>query len=249
VFNGFGGVAVKLCRPPQPLNAMVFLFLYIALMDTVDYKIVVSNSIGEVSAIMNTTADAWCTLTLAHGAGADMTHPFMLSLATELSARGINVLRFNFPFTEAKKKRPDFAPVAEKTVEAVIRFALAQASALPLFVSGKSFGGRMSSQHLAKHAAAGVRGLVFFGFPLHAAGEPAISRADHLTSIEVPMLFLQGTRDALARLDLIQGVCESLPLAELQTFEGSDHAFKRGKKSFLPELTDAAEAWLKRHLQ
>jgi predicted alpha/beta-hydrolase family hydrolase len=178
-----------------------------------------------------------------------MNHPFMLSLATELASRGINVLRFNFPFTEAKKKRPDFAPVAEKTVETVIRFAISQTPALPLFAAGKSFGGRMSSQYLSKNAGANVKGLVFFGFPLHAAGEPSVARAEHLAAIKVPMLFLQGTRDALARLDLIQHVCESLPLTELQTFEGSDHAFKRGKKSFIPELADAAEVWLKRHLR
>ena len=103
----------------------------------------------------------------------------------------------------------------------------------------------MSSQYLSKHVDANVRGLVFFGFPLHAPAEPGTTRAEHLTSIGVPMLFLQGTKDALARLDLIQGVCESLPLAELQTFEGSDHAFMRGKKSFVPELADAAAQWLK----
>ena len=218
-------------------------------MDTVAYKIAVSDSIGEVSAIMNVAADAWCTMTLAHGAGAGMTHSFMSSLARELSMRGINVVRFNFPFTEAKKKRPDFAPVAEKAVEAVIRFVLGEVPALPLYVSGKSFGGRMSSQYLSKNADVGVKGLVLFGFPLHAAGEPAVTRAEHLRSVSVPMLFLQGTRDSLARIDLIQGVCGSLQLAELQTFEGSDHAFMRGKKSFVPELADAAALWLKRQCE
>ncbi|HTF19153.1 MAG TPA: alpha/beta family hydrolase [Chryseolinea sp.] len=215
----------------------------------VTYKISVSDNIGEISAIQDTATDAWCSITLAHGAGAGMTHSFMSSLARELSARGINTLRFNFPFTEAKKKRPDFAPVAEKTVEAVIRFALEQAPALPLFVSGKSFGSRMSSQYLSKHASVGVKGLVFFGFPLHAAGEPSVTRAEHLRGVNVPMLFLQGTKDTLARLDLIQGVCESLPLAKLQTFEGSDHAFMRGKKSFVPELAEAAEQWLRRQCE
>jgi predicted alpha/beta-hydrolase family hydrolase len=220
--------------------------LYIALMDTIGYKIAVSESIGEVSAILNVAADAWCTMTLAHGAGAGMTHSFMSSLARELSERGINVVRFNFPFTEAKKKRPDFAPVAEKTVEAVIRFVQAETSALPLFASGKSFGGRMSSQYLSKNADAGVKGLVLFGFPLHAVGDPGVTRAEHLGSVNVPMLFLQGTKDSLARLDLIQGVCNSLQLAELQTFDGSDHAFMRGKKSFIPELAEATGLWLKR---
>ena len=105
----------------------------------------------------------------------------------------------------------------------------------------------MSSQYLSKNADAGVKGLVLFGFPLHAVGEPAVTRAEHLGSVSVPMLFLQGTKDTLARIDLIQGVCGSLQLAELQTFEGSDHAFMRGKKSFIPELAEAAEQWLRRH--
>lgn len=215
-------------------------------METVAYKIAVSDSIGEVSAIMNVATDAWCTMTMAHGAGAGMAHPFMSSLAGELANRGVNTLRFNFPFTEAKKKRPDFPPVAEKTIEAVIGFTRAQLVALPLFVSGKSFGGRMSSQCLSKHPETAVKGLVFFGFPLHPANQPAVTRAAHLGSVKVPMLFLQGTRDALARLDLIQEVCESLQLAELQTIEGSDHAFMQGKKSFVPELAERAEQWLKR---
>lgn len=225
---------------------MVLLITYIAPMEPLHYKITVSDSIGEVSAIMIAADSAWCTLTLAHGAGAGMHHSFMSSLGMALASKGISTLRFNFPFAEGKKKRPDFAPVAEKTVEAVIQFALAHAPAQPLYVSGKSFGGRMSSQYLSKHSVNGVKGLVFFGFPLHAANEPEVKRAEHLKTVQVPMLFLQGTKDALARLDLIERVCKELSLAELQTFEGSDHAFMRGKKTFIPELAETAAQWLRR---
>jgi predicted alpha/beta-hydrolase family hydrolase len=219
--------------------------MYIACMETQSHKIPVSESIGEVSAIVNTGIDAWCTLLLAHGAGAGMTHSFMSSLARELATRGITTWRYNFPFAEAKKKRPDFAPVAEKTVEAMMQHVLNQTLAQPLFLSGKSFGGRMSSQYLSKHPGSGVKGIIFFGFPLHPMNDPGVTRAEHLKTVDVPMLFLQGTKDTLARLDLIEGVCGSLPLADLQTFEGSDHAFMRGKKSFVPELADAAAQWLK----
>jgi predicted alpha/beta-hydrolase family hydrolase len=173
-----------------------------------------------------------------------MTHSFMSALARELAARGIDTLRFNFPFTEAGKKRPDFAPVAEKTIEAAVRFAADLDPAQPLFAGGKSFGGRMSSQFLAKNKSTHVKGLVFFGFPLHVANEPATTRAEHLKEIKLPMLFLQGTRDALAQLDLIEGVCSGLESGELQTFEGADHAFMRGKKSLVEELAQAASGWL-----
>lgn len=215
-------------------------------MQTASYKIHVSDSIGDVNAIMNIADNPWCSLTLAHGAGAGMTHTFMSALAGELSAHGINTLRFNFPFIEAKKKRPDFAPVAEKTIEAAVAFASEFASGQPFFVSGKSFGGRMSSQYISKNKDARVAGIVFFGFPLHVVNEPATTRAEHLKEVTVPMLFLQGTRDALAHLNLIQEVCSSLPLAELQTFEGADHAFMRGKKSIVSEIAAAATGWLQK---
>jgi len=216
-------------------------------MESRSYKISISESIGDVSALLNEGKDAWCGITLAHGAGAGMTHSFMSGLARELAIRGVTTLRFNFPFTEAKKKRPDFAPVAEKTVEAVLRYMSSEITSLPLFASGKSFGGRRSSQLMARADKPHVRGLVFFGFPLPPINEPAVSRAEHLKNISKPMLFLQGTKDALARLDLIQGVCNSITNSELQTFEGADHAFMRGKQAFIPELAESASGWLRRH--
>jgi len=216
-------------------------------MNSSAHKIQVSESIGEVTTLMNTGVDAWCAITLAHGAGAGMTHSFMSSLAGELASRGVTTLRFNFPFSEAKKKRPDFAPVAEKTVEAALQYLKEYVAPLPVFASGKSFGGRMSSQYLSKHKVVGIEGIVFFGFPLHPANAPAIERAEHLKAVNKPMLFLQGTRDALARPDLIEGVCSSLTNTELQTFEGADHAFMRGKQMLVPQLAEAAVAWLSRH--
>lgn len=216
-------------------------------MDTITHKISVSDTVGEVSAILNEAARPWCLMTLAHGAGAGVTHTFMSSLAHQLSAGGVNVLRFNFPFIEAKRKRPDFAPVAESTVGAALRFAYELNPTLPLFAAGKSFGGRMSSQYLSRHPNPNVRGIVFFGFPLHVANEPAVTRAEHLRAVHVPLLFLQGTKDALARIDLINQVTDDLPNAVLQTFDGADHSFMRGKKTFIPELTDAALRWLRKH--
>lgn len=183
-------------------------------------------------------------MTVAHGAGADMHHPFMEQLAMGLAAKGIATLRFNFPFTEAKKGRPDPAPVAEKTILKVIEYAASLRPELPLFVAGKSFGGRMSSQLLSKETPSAVRGVVFYGFPLHAPGKPGAERAAHLAAIALPMLFLQGSRDALATLELMNNVVAGLSNATMRTFEGADHSFKAGKRDVLSELTAATRKWM-----
>ena len=159
----------------------------------------VSDTIGKVTAEYNVPPNATCLLTLAHGAGAGMDHSFMVSLSGSLSAAGIGSMRFNFPFAENKKGRPDTPAVAHQTIEAAIMKAHDLFPDLPLFASGKSFGGRMSSQYLATHPDAGVKGIVFYGFPLHPAGKPSIDRAEHLKEVKVPMLFLQGTKDTLAQ--------------------------------------------------
>lgn len=207
-------------------------------------RIPVSQSIGEVTGLLNMPADAVCLLTLAHGAGAGMSHPFMEQLALALAVHRIGTVRFNFPFTEHGKKRPDPAAVAEKTVGAVIRYAEQKYPETPLFASGKSFGGRMTSHYLSATHDTKVRGIIFYGFPLHAAGSPGVSRADHLASVKVPMLFLQGTRDALAELGLITKVCSGLPDARLKTFEGADHSFKAGKKVIINELAFETHEWI-----
>jgi uncharacterized protein len=208
-------------------------------------KIDVSTSIGKVSGEFTEAPKARCVMTFAHGAGAPMSHPFMTSMAAELASAGITTLRFNFPSMEAKKNRPDVPAVAHKTIEAAAEKAHQQFSSLPLFLSGKSFGGRMSSQFLSIKPPEYVKGIVFFGFPLHAPGKPSIDRADHLHAVKVPMLFLQGTRDDLAKMDLITEVCSSLPNATLVKFEGADHSFKAaGKKVLIPELGEAVNNWI-----
>ncbi len=218
-------------------------------MKTRSLKIHVSLSIGKVSALYIMPADAKCILSLAHGAGAGMTHPFMMALANSLAEKGIASLRFNFPFTENKKGRPDVPAVAQKTIEAAIAKAHHLSPGLPVFAAGKSFGGRMSSQYLALHPEAEVKGIIFFGFPLHAAGRPSTDRAEHLKNVKVPMLFLQGSRDALAQFDLIKSVCSPLKKATLIKIEGADHSFKAGKINTTEILTEATNRWLENLLK
>jgi uncharacterized protein len=163
---------------------------------------------------------------LAHGAGAGMDHPFMSAVAAELAALHIATLRFQFPYMERGARRPDPPPLCHATVRAAVAAAARLAPALPRFAGGRSFGGRMTSQAQALEPLAGVRGLAFLGFPLHPAGRPADARAQHLSQVQVPMLFLQGTRDALAELSLLQALAARLgERATLQLAEGADHSF------------------------
>ncbi|MBW8683586.1 alpha/beta hydrolase family protein [Chitinophaga rhizophila] len=201
--------------------------------------------LDSVSAISMMPEKPVCIMTLAHGAGAGMEHAFMTSLATALAESGVCTLRFNFPFTENKKGRPDTPAVAHKTIATAIDKARELYPALPLFVAGKSFGGRMSSQYLSVIQREDVKGLIFYGFPLHAAGKPSVERADHLKEVKTPMLFLQGTKDTLATWELIEGVCASLKQATLVKLEGADHSFKAGKKKdMLPVLTAVTRDWI-----
>ncbi|MCE2994327.1 MAG: alpha/beta family hydrolase [Cyclobacteriaceae bacterium] len=204
----------------------------------------VSDSIGNVSGEIIEGEKTEVVLTLAHGAGAGMNHSFMIALAEALAHHHITTLRFNFPFMEKKRGRPDIPAVAHSTIESAISLAHATFPSKPLFVSGKSFGGRMSSQHLANSPEAHVKGIVFFGFPLHPAGKPSVERAEHLKEISMPMLFLQGTRDELAQWDLITSVTDSLSLATLQKLEGADHAFKAGKKNLISDLAQFTKKWI-----
>ena len=209
-------------------------------------KLKVSKAIGSVTGIYFLPEKSNCMLTLAHGAGAGMNHPFMLELAEKLAEKNIATLRFNFPYMEAGKKRPDIPAVAQEAIDAALRHAKKQAGKLPVFLSGKSFGGRMSSQYLSQNPDAGVNGIIFFGFPLHAPGKPGIERAEHLKEIKHPMLFLSGTRDEFARLDLIKKVCKKLPTATLIKIDGANHGFKAaGKRDVIAELVDAVTGWIK----
>jgi uncharacterized protein len=186
---------------------------------------------GTVSGLVVHPPRATCLLVLAHGAGAGMRHPFMESLALELEERGVATLRYQFPYMEKKSRRPDPPAVLQATVRAAVRAAAAAAPDLPLIAGGKSMGGRMTSLAAADAPLAGVRGLVFFGFPLHPAGSPSDARGAHLPRVAVPLLFLQGTRDKLADLGLLRPLVEGIPRATLKVFEGADHSFHVPKTS------------------
>jgi predicted alpha/beta-hydrolase family hydrolase len=213
-------------------------------MESRKLTIKVSDSIGSVSALIIEPEKVKFMMVLAHGAGAGMQHPFMDSLSKRLAEHAIGTLRFNFPFTENGKKRPDPAPVAEKTISVVWEKAAGLFPKVPLIAAGKSFGGRMSSHVLSKSSIPYIKGVVFFGFPLHAPGQPSTSRADHLQTVPVPMLFLQGTRDSLAEITLIKQVTGGLSGATLVTFDGADHSFKVGKNIIIPELAEATSTWI-----
>lgn len=212
-------------------------------MKTTAVKISIDES-GDVSGECMMPEKPIAVLVLAHGAGAGMHHPFMKVLSAALSENGIATLRYNFPYMEVKKKRPDVPAVAHRAVEAAISKAAELFPGLPVFAGGKSFGGRMTSQYESKEGALGVQGLIFVGFPLHPAGKPGVERAAHLTKVNIPMLFLQGTRDTLAQWDLIKQVCTSLPVATLSTWEGADHSFKVPGKNLIPELALAISQWI-----
>lgn len=186
-----------------------------------------------------------------HGAGAGMTHPFMKEVAVGLAERDIATLRYQFPYMEKGSKRPDPPAIAHAAVRAAVAEANRRFPGLPLIAGGKSFGGRMTSQAQAKTPLDGVRGLAFFGFPLHPAGKPSSERAAHLADIHIPMLFLQGTRDKLAELDLLRPIVKRLgPLARLDLVEGADHSFHvparsgRNDREVMAEILDVFADWL-----
>ena len=188
-------------------------------------------------------------LVLAHGAGAGMDHPFLARTAELLKERQVGTFRYEFPYMEARRSRPDAPKVAAGRVREAVAAAAAAASGAPLFAGGKSFGGRMTSTAQAEAPLEGVHGLVFLGFPLHPPGRPGIERAAHLSQVRVPMLFVQGTRDEFAQPDLLAGVVEGLDAdVTLHPVESGDHSFKvpkAGGRDALAEIADAVSAWIK----
>jgi len=205
---------------------------------------------AAVSALLLRPERAQACFVFAHGAGAGMTHHFMETVATGLAARGIATLRYQFPYMEKGSRRPDPPAVAHASVRAAVTEAARTCPGLPLLAGGKSFGARMTSQAQAKTPLANVRGLAFFGFPLHPAGKPASDRADHLSDVQVPMLFLQGTKDKLAEPDLLKPVIDRLgATATLHLVEGADHSFHvparsgRNDCDVMNEILDAFAAW------
>ena len=208
---------------------------------------------GEVSAFLMRPAAAEWLLVLAHGAGAGMTHPFLEKLARELAEAGVATFRYQFPYMEQRRRAPDSPTVATATVAGAVRAAAKAAAGLPLLAGGKSFGGRMSSQAASQQLLEGVRGLVFFGFPLHPPNKPSTKRAEHLEKVKIPMLFLQGTRDTLADLKLMKPLCSSLgSRAELHVIETADHSFHvlkssgRNDAEVLHELAQTTASWAER---
>jgi predicted alpha/beta-hydrolase family hydrolase len=205
----------------------------------------------SVSALLLRPDNARACFVFAHGAGAGMAHPFMETVATGLCDRGIASLRYQFPYMEKGSKRPDAPAVAHAAVRAAVKEAAQCCAGLPLIAGGKSFGGRMTSQAQAIAPLAGVRGLAFLGFPLHPAGKPSTSRAAHLSKIKIPMLFLQGTRDGLAEMTLLESVVKGLgALASLHVVKEADHSFhvlarsERNDREVMNEVLDALSAWI-----
>jgi predicted alpha/beta-hydrolase family hydrolase len=213
---------------------------------------------STISGFLVTPSAPRACYVLAHGAGAGMTHPFMTSIANGLAQRGIATLRYQFPYMEQRSKRPDPPRIAHTAVRAAVGEAARLLPDVPLFAGGKSFGGRMTSQAQALAPMEGLRGLVFLGFPLHPAGKPSDERAKHLFDVRIPMLFLQGTRDELADLKLLQPLFEKLTqsnnIVTLKLFEAADHSFhvpaRTGRKdaNVQNELLDVFADWIDRSL-
>jgi uncharacterized protein len=213
---------------------------------------IIVNDAQRVSGLLQAPPAARACYVLAHGAGAGMAHPFMVAIANGLAERGIATLRYQFPYMEQGSKRPDAPKLAHATVRAAVLEASSLVPDLALFAGGKSFGGRMTSQAQAAAPLPGVRGLVFLGFPLHPVGRPSDERGKHLFNVQVPMLFLQGSRDDFANLQLIEPLCQQLGRrAILKLFQDADHSFhvpaRTGRKDaeVRAELMDALADWIR----
>ncbi len=209
-----------------------------------------TRSTGNVSALLMLPKEAQWLFVLAHGAGAGMRHRFMDQICEVLAGQGVGTFRYQFPYMERDSRRPDPKPILLATVRSAVSFAEKLAGDLPILAGGKSMGGRMTSMASAEEPLAGVRGIVFVGFPLHPAGKPSTDRAEHLHKVTVPMLFLQGTRDALADLTLLKPVCKVLgKKATLHIIEGADHSFHVLKSSgtsdeeVLDDLARTTKSW------
>ncbi|HVK41176.1 MAG TPA: alpha/beta family hydrolase [Phenylobacterium sp.] len=208
------------------------------------------NADQSVSGLWRKPEQADACLVLAHGAGAGMAHRSMTAIAEGLAERRIATLRYNFPYMERGSRRTDAPALAHATVRAAVAEAARLAPDLPLFAGGRSFGGRMTSQAQAASALSKVLGLVFFAFPLHPPAKPGVERAEHLAEVRIPLLFLQGSRDEFARLDLLEMTIDSLgDLATLKLLDGADHAFhvpaKSGRRDadVLTEALGAVREW------
>jgi predicted alpha/beta-hydrolase family hydrolase len=218
-----------------------------------DIEFFVSEKAGVVSGLLIKPNEARVLLVLAHGAGAGMRHKFMEKIAAKLANYNVATLRYQFPYMQKRTKRPDPQRVLTDTVRAAVAKAKKEAGNLLLFAGGKSMGGRMTSLAAAEQPLDGVRGLLFFGFPLHAAGRPDAERGQHLTDIKIPLFFLQGSRDALADLKLLKPLCARIgKRAELYVAQGGDHSFHmlksagRSDDDVLDEVVERVVEWMKK---
>ena len=209
-----------------------------------------SNSSGDASAIVMRPPSPTAVYVLVHGAAACMRHAFMEDIAGRLAGHGIATFRYQFPYIENGRKRPDPPGILHQTVRSAVEAARKALPGVPMIAGGKSMGGRMTSLAASKEALGGVDGIVFLGFPLHAPGRHDASRGEHLFEVRVPMLFIQGTRDALADLELLRPVCERLGArATLHIVEGGDHSFKvlkrsgRSQEEVMEEIVGAIRTW------
>jgi uncharacterized protein len=220
-----------------------------------EIQFAVNEKAGAVSGLVIKPERAQALLVLAHGAGAGMRHRFMETVALKLADCGVATLRYQFPYMEKRIKRPDSESVLTDTVRAAMVAAKKLFGDLPLFAGGKSMGGRMTSLAAARQPLEGVRGLIFFGFPLHAAGKPGAERGEHLNNVAVPMLFLQGSRDTLADLKLLTPLCKKLGKhAELFVVDGGDHSFHvlknsgRSDDEVLDDVVKKAAEWIQKNI-
>ena len=211
-----------------------------------------SRSAGTLHGLLYRPEAAEAFLVLAHGAGAGMRHPFLAALAGSLGGHGVATLRWHFPYMEKGSRRPDPQPLLLASVRSAMAKGQELAGDLPLFAGGKSMGGRMTSLAASKEALPGVHGLVFFGFPLHPAGKPDTARAEHLAQVAVPLLFLQGTRDTLAEMPLLEPVVRELgAIATMHVLDGADHSFHVLRRSgrtdadLMEELAATAARWMR----
>jgi len=212
-----------------------------------------TKSSGNVSAVLMTPEEAKYLVVLAHGAGAGMDHPFMEMLSAKLVEKKFAVFRYQFPYFERGRRSPDPPNILAATVRSAIETASDKLKGLPLYAGGKSLGGRMTSTAASKEVLSNVKGIIFFGFPLHAPNKQSSDRAEHLFKVNVPMLFLQGTRDKLADLNLLKPIIKQLKdKARLHIIEGADHSFHvlkssgRKDEQVIGELAESSLEWVKR---